>query len=61
MASSSGAALTAHSRASAAGSESATTPPPTPSQTSRPATSKVRMATLSSSPATGDAKPMAPV
>ena len=61
MAASSGAALAAASRASAAPSESATTPPPTPSQMRSPAISNVRMATLSSSPATGLARPMAPV
>src|SRR5947209_6733025 len=55
------AALCRHSSHSASGSESAVIPPPEPS-TALPAASNstVRMATFSSHPATGDAKPIVP-
>ncbi len=61
MAVSRGVALIRHSAYSASGSESATMPPPAPSQDLPAANSKVRMATLSSRPATGERKPIAPV
>ena len=61
MAASSGRALSKHSSSSWSGSESATTPPPTPSQTFPPPISKVRIATFSSRPDKGLAIPMAPV
>ena len=61
MAASSGRALSRHSSSSRSGSESATIPPPTPSQALPRATSKVRIATFSSSPDNGLAIPMAPV
>jgi hypothetical protein len=61
IAASSGAAFAAASRASSRPSESATIPPPAPSQMRSPRNSKVRMQTLSSSPASGLAKPIAPV
>ena len=53
-----GAALCRHSSHSRSGSESAVMPPPTP-RTALPAASNstVRIATFSSHPATGDAKP----
>ena len=56
----SGAALSRHSASSPSGVESATTPPPTPRASAVPAISNVRIATLSSRPATGLAKPIAP-
>src|SRR3954466_2323029 len=56
-----GAALCRHLSHSRSGSESAVIPPPTPS-TAEPsaANSTVRIATLSSHPATGEAKPTVP-
>jgi hypothetical protein len=57
----SGRALTRHSAYSPSGVESATMPPPTPSQTLSPENSNVRIATLSSSPAAGLTWPIAPV
>ena len=56
-----GAALCRHSSHSRSGSESAVMPPPTP-RTALPSASNstVRIATLSSQPATGDAKPTVP-
>ena len=56
-----GAALCRHSSHSASASESAVIPPPDPS-TALPAASNstVRIATLSSQPAIGDAKPTVP-
>ena len=58
---SSGVALMRHSAYSAAGSESATMPPPAPSQALPAANSKVRIATFSSRPAAGERYPTAPV
>jgi hypothetical protein len=57
----SGPALSKHSRNSSSASESATIPPPAPSHTRPSQNSKVRMATFSSSPATGLRYPTAPV
>ena len=56
-----GAALCRHSSHSASGSESAVIPPPTPS-TALPlvSNSTVRIATLNSHPAIGEAKPTVP-
>ena len=61
MARTSGPALSRHSAYSASGAESATMPPPLPSQTRPAQNSKVRMATFSSRPATGLRYPTAPV
>src|SRR5258707_2910509 len=56
-----GAALCRHSSHSRSGSESAVIPPPTPSTADPSApNSTVRIATFSSQPATGDAKPTVP-
>src|SRR5690606_34419884 len=57
----SGAALCRHSCHSVSGSESAVIPPPTPIRTVPSLISKVRIATFSSIPATGEARPIAPV
>ncbi len=61
MAVSSGAAFAAASRASSSPTLSEVMPPPAPSQIRSPRTSKVRIATLSSRPASGLAKPTEPV
>ena len=53
IAAATGRALISASSSSARGSESATIPPPTPSHRCPPASSSVRIATFSSSPASG--------
>ena len=55
-----GAALCRHSSHSASGSESAVMPPPTQHDVPEASNSTVRIATFSSRPATGDAKPTVP-